>query len=266
MRNKLFLALCLFASPIYSEDVTLSVPTVSIPLPVVAPAPINPGDLLPIPVTGLTVEQAKLSQVIVYPREGVMLMPVCDWTGKLSILFQAKLPGKYLVAVFTADKATGGVNKTEVELVVGTPIPPPIPPPVPPPVPPPDPNPTPTKVKIIVVEESANSTQAFAQIRSSKKLRDWANAGGHLVFFLDQNAVDATGKTPASFKPWIDLAAGKPLPQVIIVDSAKNTVLAQVSSPTTEADFLALVERYGGKSPSVPSVVPSACQGGACGR
>ena len=122
-----------------------------------------------------------------------------------------------------------------------TPDPDPIPPV------PPDPLPTPVTLTVVIVEETADATVDFAQIRNSKTLRDWAAKGGHTLFFLDKDSKDRTGKTPAGFKPWLDLAAGKPLPLAVIVDKKKNQVMDSVPVPKTESEFLAILQKWGGK-------------------
>lgn len=135
------------------------------------------------------------------------------------------------------------------------PTPPPVPPDPVPPVPPVPPDPVVQKIRIVVIEESSLSTVAWAAIRSSTAIRDYAKAGGHDVFFLDKDAKDKTGKTPADYAPWI--ARAKSLPWICITDF-KADLLAEGVCPQTEAGFLEYVQKYGGKTAAVP------CPTGTC--
>lgn len=132
-----------------------------------------------------------------------------------------------------------------------TPIPPvpptpPVPPPIPPPPVPPPPPPPPVvqKVQIITVEQTEQSTPAFARIRNSVAIRNWAENGSHVIFFID---ADSLAKSGGTWKPWADRVVGKPLPYVFVATKDGSTILSEGPCPTTEATFLAFVQTYGGK-------------------
>ena len=140
------------------------------------------------------------------------------------------------------------------------PTPPPTPPgPTPPPVPP---DPVAQKCQFIWIEETADSTLTFGQIRSSKAIRDYCKAGGHAPFFLDKDAKGPDGKPPAAFVKWLLMAVGKPLPFLIVTDAEGSKVLNGKGevAPTTEEETLAFLKKYGGatKTPE------NSCKGEQC--
>jgi hypothetical protein len=175
----------------------------------------------------------------------------------------SSLAGHYLLMV---DKA-GKIVIYDVTVTIHGPTPPPTPPvPPAPPVPPTPPTPpTPVKLRAVLIEETENSTQATAAIRVSAKIRTWAAAGGHDLFFLDQQSHDKDGNPPADLKAWLEFAKTKPLPYLVLVDKAKNSIVSEAPAPANEKDYLALLETYGGKQSAV-NPVPSAttCPGGKC--
>ena len=221
-----------------------------------APLTVLVGQIVQLPVTGLDLAAAKRSQTSYYPRQGVLFLPAVTWDGTLTIIFSAQTQGQYLVGIYFPN-ADGSVGKTETEIVVGTPgpTPPPVPPgPTPPPVPP---VPTPTVIQAVIIEETGDSTAAFSAVRNSKSIRDWAEAGGHRIFFLDD---ESAAKSP-TFKYFADRAVGKPLPYLFIAPAAGGDVLKEQPAPDTVAAFLVLLEAFGGKA---PAVAPSDCPGGVC--
>jgi hypothetical protein len=121
-------------------------------------------------------------------------------------------------------------------------------------------------LSVTVIEETSHSTQEVAQIRSSSLIRDYANSGGHVVFFLDKDLKDKDGKTPETFLPWIELAKGKELPRVYISNRETKKLLLETSlpKPRTPAAFIALLEKYGGKANIPGSPDSSPCPNGLC--
>lgn len=218
-----------------------------------APVTVPVGQIIQLPVTGLDLAAAKRSQTSYYPRQGVLFLPAVTWDGTLTIIFSAQQQGTYLVGIYYPSDT--GVGKTETEIVVGTPgpTPPPAPPgPTPPPVPP---VPTPTVIQAVVIEETGDSTAAFSAIRNSKTIRDWAGAGGHRIFFLDD---ESAAKSP-TFKTWADRAVGKTLPWLFISPVAGGEILDEEAAPQTPTAFLAVLERYGGKGPAATDCPPGGC-------
>jgi len=90
------------------------------------PETIEAGEYAQLFVRGVPASSLPTARVIHFPRERTVLMPAQTWGGDPFVLFKAKTPGKYLVAVVLA-----GGDYAEVVVQVGDPPPPP-PPPVPP--------------------------------------------------------------------------------------------------------------------------------------
>lgn len=133
-----------------------------------------------------------------------------------------------------------------------SPIPPgPIPPnpgPVPPTPPPPVPPPVTQRCQFVIIEETADSTQDFANCRVSKAIRDYCKAGGHEVFFLDKDVKDKSGNPPPGYAKWLLMAIGKPLPFIVVANSSGSAVLngEGEKAPTNEAGMLDYMRRFGG--------------------
>ncbi len=112
--------------------------------------------------------------------------------------------------------------------------------------PPPPPPPVVQQIQVITVEETADSTLARARIRNSLALRNWAENGGHLIFFIDQDAIP-TGPNAAKWQSWLDRGREKGVPHTFITPvNDGQTILAEIPQPATEAEFLAFVQRFGG--------------------
>lgn len=102
---------------------------------------IDAGQYAQLRVEGLRREVLSDTRAVIYPRDGVVCFPATTWSGEPIILFSAKYPGRYLLAVI-APSATGKLDYGETILTVGNPGPGPNPDPNPNPNPyPPGPNP-----------------------------------------------------------------------------------------------------------------------------
>lgn len=113
--------------------------------------------------------------------------------------------------------------------------------------PPPPPPPVVQTIQVITVEETADSTPERARIRNSAALRNWAENGGHAIYFIDQDAVP-TGPNAARWQSWLDRGRQRGVPITFITPAGDGqTILAEVPQPETEAAFLTLVQQYGGK-------------------
>lgn len=221
----------------------------SAPAPAPQPVPdtINPGDLVQISVSNLTPELAKKCQTTYYPRKGVFFQPSISWTGEMTILFQAKEPGTYLVGIFSPND-DGTVEKAEVEMTVGT-GPTPVPTPPTPPVP--TPTPTPTPPTPTPVSGPAVAVIGVVGLDGGPRNPIWKDAA--VVSAMQSHAGDCytysagdvnDPKTPDTELRWIgrgyasagaDLSAG----YVFVVDASGNVLWE--GKPTTATALLAVV-------------------------
>jgi len=144
-------------------------------------------------------------------------------------------------------KNSGGSGTAELFLAItDAPVPPPTPP-----------APVIQPIQAVVIEETTESTAAFSRVRNSKEIRQWAEAGGHAIFFLDK---DSAAKGGLTWRTWADKAVGKNLPYLFISPHAGGDVLKECEAPGDVAGFLKLVQTYGGVG--VPC--PGTCPGGVC--
>lgn len=118
-----------------------------------------------------------------------------------------------------------------------------------PPTPPdPDPKPKPEPIAkgwLVVVEETADATQARGKFLSDPALASYLKGKGWKVRIADQNVVDAQGKPPADLLPYLNRARGRSLPQMYLVDQ-EGAVRIEGSVPATPADLLALLKTAAG--------------------
>lgn len=123
------------------------------------------------------------------------------------------------------------------------PVPVPVPIPVPPAPPTPPEPPAPTVAGVVVVEDTLDPGQARGLFLSDKRVQAFFRNSGlaHAVFSTVTKGPD--GKVPADAKKYIDLAAGKKLPQLFIV-AANEAVLKQIELPLVPAEFLALFDGH----------------------
>jgi hypothetical protein len=203
------------------------------------------GQIVQLTFSDLTAATARKSHLGYYPRPtGSISFPAVGLDGNVAVFFSSPTAAKVLVWI-DSPGAAGKVEHAEMEVTVGTPAP------TPDPVPPtPDPVPVAQQIQIVVVEETADSTPAFSKIRNSKAIRDWADAGGHCVFFIDIDSAKASG---GSWGTWATRAAGKTLPYAFISPVAGGDTLKEIEAPTTPDAFLALAKRYGGEGTGCPN-------------
>jgi hypothetical protein len=135
-------------------------------------------------------------------------------------------------------------------------------PPTPPVPPTPPPTPQPQKLTAVVIEESSQRTPAQAGVILAPTIATWVQAGGHKWYVFDRDAENASqapvcdsrgcrieqrSGLDASFKPYFDVARGKPLPRLVIGVQGKGTILCDGPLPATAAETLALLKRFGGE-------------------
>jgi hypothetical protein len=93
----------------------------------------------------------------------------------------------------------------------------------------------------VVIEDPAARTPAHAQILASAEIAGWLKQHQAQWIWAPIDAKDPQGNTPAKLKPYIERAAGKPLPQILLLD-AKGQVQWQSELPSDPASTLKLLE------------------------
>lgn len=119
-----------------------------------------------------------------------------------------------------------------------------------PPGPMPGPTPiivTPSKLRIVIVEETADATAGrgamFADLKLSARMKD----KGHSWRVVDQNVVGPDRKTPpADVVEYLDASKGKALPQIYLVDEAGTTRYKGDWGKKTAAELVLLLSQWGG--------------------
>jgi len=219
-----------------------------------APAPvpigtISVGQIAQLRFTDLTAEVARKSLLDYYPRPaGSIFFPAVGLNGDVAVFFSSPVAAKVLVWI-DSPGANGSVDHAEMEITVGTPGPNPTPDPDPPGPVPPGPTPAPQKVQIVIVEETEDSDEPMKLVRNSKIIRDWAEANGHKIFFIDKDSAKTKG---GAWKTWADRAVSHSTPWVFVtpVDDGATTLNGGgegQTCPMTVASFLALAKTYGGE-------------------
>lgn len=118
--------------------------------------------------------------------------------------------------------------------------------PQPPPGPGPTPIPvTPTKFKIVIIEETEEAVAGRGAFLASATLKSYFDAKGHSWRVVDKDVTDVNGKQPADLVPYFQLAAGKKLPQVFLIDEA-GKLRFQGDCSMKAADLIALLKQWGG--------------------
>lgn len=203
------------------------------PRAIVGPtSPVEPGELVQLTLPGLSIDQAKKSVVSWYPRERVNTIPATTWDGTVLILFSAKVQGKYLIGVYSPATG-GGVEKSEIEVTVGTSVNPPQPPdPVDPPVP------AVQKLWLIVVEESSKRTPAEAQTHLA--LSKYAEEKGHSWHLQDRSP-----PVPEAFARFVQ-AAPDGVSTMFAVAASDGKILWQGKLPAKE-EAVKTAKKYGGE-------------------
>ena len=119
--------------------------------------------------------------------------------------------------------------------------------PRPPPIPDPTPTPTPTasKMWIVVIEETANATQARGLFFADKALKARIDEKGHHFALADKDVKDAKGNVPSDLAPWLTRASGKTLPHLFLI-APDGATLYSGELPMTPGMLLALIQAKGG--------------------
>jgi hypothetical protein len=155
-------------------------------------------------------------------------VPLSDGTTATAIVFPTQ-PGQ---ACLVTVAATGQVATYTI-----TPTPPPPNPPTPP---------TPTKLSIAIVENPATTTPAQAAVLGAKEWRELAASKHQFLGIIPSDIKEATtGKPPAYLQPFLDAAAGNPLPWLLMSDPS-GKLLYTGPLPTTAQAMTELLKKYGG--------------------
>lgn len=143
-------------------------------------------------------------------------------------------------------KFKGFVTKfASIAFTIGD-VPAPVPPGPTPPVPPePIPVPVAQKIRIVVIEETADATGARAAFFKDTALKARMDAKGHLLRVMDKDLIDETGTQPAWAKAYIDRAAGR-LPFIILTDMQGKLLAEQPIAGMTPDAVIQLLAKWGG--------------------
>jgi hypothetical protein len=95
-------------------------------LEIVGPTKIEVREFATLTVKGATAAELPQSRLIYWPRKGCQVIPAVTWGGEPFILFTARQPGEYLLAVVIHSQ--DGDAYAELTITVGNPDPPPPPP------------------------------------------------------------------------------------------------------------------------------------------
>lgn len=166
-------------------------------------------------------------------------------TGPPRLMVQGKVPGTYLIVLWSANETESSV--IEVEVTGTAPAPPPGPDGKP------DPKPTPGKVarlRTVVVSESADLDARKSKFLGDKALGElYAARKWDGPWWIDPQHKDPdTGAMPAKWKVYADQAAKLKLKAALfLTDADTGDVLYEGEPPATPADLLKLLKAKAGE-------------------
>lgn len=180
----------------------------------------------------ITPGQTVIVQTSAGPATGVVL-PAAD--GQSYLVLSLSVPGGNLAIPF-------------VVAPYGT-----VPTPGPGPSPDPGPGPTPVpsgKLFVLIVTETAQQTPQQAAVINSKAADEYIAAKSWQRRVADKDTVDENGKVPTDLAAWLDKAkawnaGGGKWPYLNIADGS-GAVVYEGAMPATEAEYLALLKKFGG--------------------
>lgn len=191
-----------------------------------------PAALMAAEAVVITPGQTVIVQTSAGPATGVVL-PAAD--GQSYLVLSLSVPGGNLAIPF-------------VVVPYGT-----VPTPGPGPSPDPGPGPTPVpsgKLFVLIVTETAQQTPQQAAIINSKAADEYIAAKSWQRRVADKDTVDENGKVPTDLAAWLDKAkawnaGGGKWPYLNIADGS-GAVVYEGAMPATEAEYLALLKKFGG--------------------
>jgi hypothetical protein len=191
-----------------------------------------PAALMAAEAVVITPGQTVIVQTSAGPATGVVL-PAAD--GQSYLVLSLSGPGGNLAIPF-------------VVAPYGT-----VPTPGPGPSPDPGPGPTPVpsgKLFVLIVTETAQQTPQQAAVINSKAADEYIAAKSWQRRVADKDTVDENGKVPTDLAAWLDKAkawnaGGGKWPYLNIADGS-GAVVYEGAMPATEAEYLALLKKFGG--------------------
>lgn len=159
-------------------------------------------------------------------------------------------PGRYVI-LQSWENAAGEKRQAFAftDIVAGEEGPPPPNPPFPP-LPPDPPVVEPGPRWVIIVEETKDRTPQQAAVLTDSSFRQWIATAGHDYRMIDQDVQNRAGTVPAACVPYLDLAKGKTLPRLFIVDGSsgdsQGKVLFSGDLPSSAAALKTLIQQKGG--------------------
>lgn len=171
--------------------------------------------------------------------------------GGRSCVFARGIPGEYRFVLIAGGAGTDGklaVAVAEKTLVVRGALPPPNPTPGPGPTPTPGPV-TNGRKTAVILRETADQTPEMARMVVALRTgptQSYLSSKGHQLLILDKDSKDENGQTPETLAKVQQATAGKPLPQLVILDQATGAVQS-VEPLGSNPDFVVeLIKRTGG--------------------
>ena len=116
------------------------------------------------------------------------------------------------------------------------------------PQPPPDPKPPvwdETPLIVLIVEETAQAAATRGALFADATLAARMAAKNHKWRVVDKDVIGPDGKPPADVLRFLEMAKGKTLPQVFLVDG-KGKTRYQGDCPAKASELLALLGKVGG--------------------
>lgn len=191
-----------------------------------------PAALMAAEAVVITPGQTVIVQTSAGPATGVVL-PAAD--GQSYLVLSLSVPGGNLAIPF-------------VVAPYGT-----VPTPGPGPSPDPGPGPTPVpsgKLFVLIVTETAQQTPQQAAVINSKAADEYIAAKSWQRRVADKDTVDENGNVPTDLAAWLDKAkawnaGGGKWPYLNIADGS-GAVVYEGALPATEAEYVALLKKFGG--------------------
>lgn len=169
------------------------------------------------------------------------------YSGKHVFTLEAAQTGRCEILIVPAGAKEDGVIRRTLDVVAGeAPRPPPDPkPPEPKPPEPPAPKPKPDPVSgplwVVVVEETSDAATNRGAFFADAGLMAHMKAKGYKWRVMDKDVKDKDGRVPKDLGGYLDRAAGKKLPYLMVVD-ADALIHREGPLPATPADLVKLLK------------------------
>lgn len=171
--------------------------------------------------------------------------------GGKKCVFSWDIPGDYRFILVAAGPDAQGklgiaIAEKTVKLIG------PAPPPNPTPGPGPTPNPGPVtsgKKTAVILRETADQTPEMARMVVALRTgptQSYLTSKGHQLLILDKDSKDENGQAPATLAKVQQAIAGKPLPQLVILDQATGAVQYAEQLGSNPDTVVEIIKRTGG--------------------